>query len=390
MHLGGMGQLLDAQAKYTGLSADQLSEQHIRAAQFTIEESLHIPFFLTRYCSDQLALWASFVNVPGTPNLGSPPPRPTPTGILPVTALPAAPETLTDGFFQPPMSQALYLYVTAGQPAGSVNGTVAISGTDGNGLPATELIIPGTRQQILTATTWSSLTSIGLPAQTQAGDSVSVGTTKGLILGSDYDRIQKPLSYFIRDWMALTGRTSLDWTPLWEKNGLTGFRFALAGNVVGPDIPPVWQNIDRKFGIVHIIPTAAASVTFALSAINPLYSVGQRSGMVPDFIHVRYTAGLVNPKTWDCSQPLPPFDTEWDQGLVMEFQRNIGQMAAANTLREMGSYLDQGGVSLSIDGMSQSVVPNLVYQRADTLEMGVRTWIERTMQKEKPMEVICI
>jgi hypothetical protein len=95
----------------------------------------------------------------------------------------------------------------------------------------------------------------------------------------------------------------------------------------------------------------------------------------------------VNPKTWNCGNPMPPFDTEWEQSFVIDYQRNIGQMAAANFLREMSSYLDRGGVSISVDGMSQSVVPNLVYQRADALEMGVRAWIDRTMAKEKRMEI---
>jgi hypothetical protein len=184
-HLVGLGNLLDAQADFTGIDPQELAHTHIRAATYDIESELRMPFFVARFCS----------------------------------------KTLAD-----------------------------------------EL---------------------------------------GLIQGTDYDRITPPMSYRLRDWQVATGRLRLYWSPM--AGNVEMLRLALTGNVIGPDIPVEWINPDLETAEVHIIPTSAASTTFALSAINPLYSVGQRSGVVPCFVHVRYSAGLVRlPSDHSLWNPRPP------------------------------------------------------------------------------------
>jgi hypothetical protein len=268
-HLVGLGNLLDAQADFTGIDPQELAHTHIRAATYDIESELRMPFFVARFCS----------------------------------------KTLAD-----------------------------------------EL---------------------------------------GLIQGTDYDRITPPMSYRLRDWQVATGRLRLYWSPM--AGNVEMLRLALTANVIGPDIPVEWINPDLETAEVHIIPTSAASTTFALSAINPLYSVGQRSGVVPCFVHVRYSAGLVRlPSDHSLWNPDHlPFDTQWDQNLIIAYQRAIAQLAAVYLMREALSYLDQGGLSLSLDGMSQSVNP-VLEQRANGLESTVQRWVQATADRERPIAVVTV
>ena len=54
-HFAGLGDVLEAMAEYSGMSVEEIAAEHIRASQFEIEQQLQIPYFITRYTTEEVA-----------------------------------------------------------------------------------------------------------------------------------------------------------------------------------------------------------------------------------------------------------------------------------------------------------------------------------------------
>lgn len=217
----------------------------------------------------------------------------------------------------------------------------------------------------------------------------------GLVQGVDFDLYEEPSDYILSDWWRGTGRTRTHWTPVDiytpRDNPTVGIaRFALTLQATNRfyNVQPEWENIDDYTGEIHIMPYGpglTGQTVYSLFAVVPIYRAAQNTGVVPKFIHLRYTAGLVE---WDPSSPgsydplTIPVPTRWDGTFVTAFQVAISQQAAADMLRLITNLIDRGGASISLDGLSESVNPQVLWNRADGLEQLSRAWIQRAKQRD--------
>ncbi len=273
-NFSGLGDVLEAVADYSGQTVEEIAAEEIRKAQFDLETALRMPFFLTRYATEEIAAY----------------------------------------------------------PAGSQGGTA-------------------------------------------------------LVLGEDYDRIIQPQDYIIDDWQQGTGRMTLPWFPIEE---ITTYRFSFAsqGHIV--DIPLGWLNNDAMKGVINILPQGigiSSTQYFRLLLLFPFYRGSPSGVMIPQMIHMRYTAGLVDAKLGESDEYgedaaiAPQKETKWDQGLVSAFQKAIAWKAAGPILRVLLNEIDLGGASISFAGLSESVNPNVLETRADKMDTLADKWVSDMQAK---------
>lgn len=265
----GLGDVLGALEEYTGQTVDEIAAEEIRKAQFEIETKTRMPYFVTRYCTREVAAY----------------------------------------------------------PDGNEGGTP-------------------------------------------------------LVIGTDFDRILEPLDYIVADWQQGSGRVTLPWTPI-DEIELYRFSFANQGQIV--DLPLTWINKNDMHGAINLMPHGLGineTQYFRLLLLFPFYRGSLSGTVIPNIIHIRYTAGLVDARLgesdeYDETAALnPEKQTNWDQGLVMAFQRGIAEMASAPILRNLANEIDRGGASISFAGLSESVNPGTLEDRADRNEQRATKWAE--------------
>jgi hypothetical protein len=217
-----------------------------------------------------------------------------------------------------------------------------------------------------------------------------VASQESLTLGTDFDRYYQPLDYVISDWRLGTGEVRLNQRFL---NTLDLLRLSTVGGGELVDVPLLWLNRDDRQGLLSVIPhkqSLESTVYFRLLISSPFFR-GQPGGVVPQIIHPRFSAGLVNaPETgwaaWDALQP----ETDWDPLLVKGFQLAIAQATAAPIMEAVASQLDRGGVSIGLDGLSESINPGVLLQRATTLRQSAEAWAQRQAEAQGGMHVFFV
>lgn len=68
-HFAGLGDVLEAVSCYSGQTLEELAEEHIRASQAELERALQMPFFVTRYCTEEVAARPGGSTTPSDPAL---------------------------------------------------------------------------------------------------------------------------------------------------------------------------------------------------------------------------------------------------------------------------------------------------------------------------------
>lgn len=266
-HFFGLGDVLEALSVYTGQTVDEVAGDHIRSAQWELEQSSSFPYFVTRYCTEEVAA----------------------------------------------------------RPDGSSGGTP-------------------------------------------------------LVLGEDYDRILQPMDYIIDDWMNGSASVKLPWRPIYS---IALYRFTFTGGAQIVDLPLGWANPNCMTGRLSIMPQGLGITStqyYRLLLLFPFYRGSPCGTVIPNLIHMRYSAGLVDANLGDSDEyddaaaEAPQKNTKWEQGIVSRFQRAIGLLASATLMRELASEIDKGGASISFAGLSESVNPQVLTQRADNNEKKATEW----------------
>ncbi len=136
---------------------------------------------------------------------------------------------------------------------------------------------------------------------------------------------------------------TLPWFPI---HAITTYRFSFAnqGHIV--DIPLGWLNNDAMKGVINILPQGIginSTQYYRMLLLFPFYRGSPCGVMIPQMIHMRYTAGLVDANLGDADEydedaaVAPQKETKWDQGLITSFQRAIALKASAPVLRELAN-----------------------------------------------------
>lgn len=222
----------------------------------------------------------------------------------------------------------------------------------------------------------------------------------GFVLGTDYDRICQPRDYNMQQWQNCTGRLQTDRKPI---NEVVDYRLALRGGETDDSvatIPNDWLQWNSETGDVHILAnslTTGATIFYSLFSIFPFYRPGMTQGWVPVTVHMCYTAGLVgldmsnsytswdptNACKWDTPESgdgtwnpvtLAGAEIRWGMEKVRNYQLNIAKMAGAAGLKDLANWIDGGGKSISMDGLSATVNPGVLEQRASALDQEARAW----------------
>lgn len=198
-----------------------------------------------------------------------------------------------------------------------------------------------------------------------------------LVFDADYDEIIDATPYIIHDWRHMTGRLDLEHAPI---RSVEKLRFTLANNNQVADIPDAWINTEQRGGSVHSMPYGSNVVYFNLTTLYPFYRPGIMAGGVPCLVHLRYTAGLVERTDYEV---VDGSVHAFGRMLVTAYQQAIGQLAAARWMAQLGNALDAGGVSISVDGLSESVNAAVLQQRAEKMELAAFTWGRRTREQQR-------
>lgn len=225
-----------------------------------------------------------------------------------------------------------------------------------------------------------------------------------LVLGTDYDEIVPPQSFQSRAWRNASGKHWLPWSPVWD---LAQMRMSLAdGDTQGSgkivDFPANWFNLNHETGEVNMMinPAGATGLEYyTLFAVAPLHFRAGLQDNCPLVLHHRYTAGLVQ-RTGSATEPdetTLPYDpeadrknTRWPQQKVEEWQEQIGLLASVPLLRMIGQHLANGGVSVSLDGMSQQVNVEYLKGLADERHEASAQWVATYRQASKGPEWVWV
>jgi hypothetical protein len=210
-----------------------------------------------------------------------------------------------------------------------------------------------------------------------------LATQENLTLGTDFEEWVQPFTYRQDRWLKQSARTDLG-RPF--VTSIEQFRLTLEGNARLLDVELSWLQLNREKGVVFILPSGLATAGLGYQGIHATgaWLRGAATGQIPLLVHVRFTAGLVS-RTGSYADPddesafdpdADGFNTEWDQDLALEYQHQITLLAAASLMPSVGSYLEKGGLSISLDGLSEQVNSTLLQQRADNYEKGALAWAE--------------
>lgn len=122
-----------------------------------------------------------------------------------------------------------------------------------------------------------------------------------------------------------------------------------------------------------------------------------RSGLQdlsPVVLHHQYTAGLVK-RTGSYATPLDgsPYDPEalnkntvWDQARIDTWQEKIGKLAAIPLLQKISQEIVKLGITVSMDGLSQSSNPSYLTTLAKDYQDEVFQWARDYRQSSKGAE----
>ena len=132
------------------------------------------------------------------------------------------------------------------------------------------------------------------------------------------------------------GYIKTDYRPVWD---VTAFFFAFPGNFYEIYNAVRWVQIDRKFGVVNIVPTDGAAVLATFNAWVMSVLAGGRS--LPRSLFMDYTAGL---------DPSQLRSQHADLMEVLKLHTFMGMVGTLATLRSNGVQ----SCSVSVDGLSQS------------------------------------
>lgn len=209
------------------------------------------------------------------------------------------------------------------------------------------------------------------------------------VQGVDFDEIVLPLTYDTTAWQTTSGRTELTWAPLALKvvdgklSAVGHYWLALAQVDKIAEVPVGWIQADALRSTLHLMPQALTDVGISYFTLFAMHPAGWRSGLaqhVPLLVHVDYWAGLCERTAVGGSTPYDPVaypkNTRWPQVQVAEYQQMIGKLTAASLYRKLSPALNRGGVSLSIDGISRSVNPQLLSQMANENQAEALDWAD--------------
>lgn len=218
-----------------------------------------------------------------------------------------------------------------------------------------------------------------------------------LTLGTDFDQYVQPLNYRRDAWLKQQARTDLDKRPV---KTVTQFRLTLENDAQVTDIDATWLQVDREHGIIYVLPSGLATAGISFQTIYGLsvFLRGAATGKVPLLVHIRYTAGLVE-RTGSYADPsggsayapdISPKNTDWDQDLVEAYQKALEKLAAALVMPQLGAYLDQGGRQISLDGLSESINPQTLMQRAEAYEKAALEWGCSLKDSYQGLVMVCV
>jgi len=238
------------------------------------------------------------------------------------------------------------------------------------------------REHILTAQ-YELREACGMPFFSTRFVTGEVATAEALVLDTDYDELIDPVPYEIEAWRFNTGELDFRYTPV---STLTRVRFALHDNKIA-DLPDEWLNVVARQGQVHTIAYGGNPVYFNLITLFPFYQPGMMAGILPAVLHLQYTAGLVSRTAYDPDAAAK--STSWGQMEVVAYQSAIARLAAAKWMWQLGNALDAGGVSAAIDGMSESINPGVMDQRAQKMSDAAMAWANRVRDQQRgPVMVV--
>ena len=214
-----------------------------------------------------------------------------------------------------------------------------------------------------------------------------------LTQGTDYDEIIDPMDYIVDSWLCQSGRMQLPWAPV-KVTAPYQLRLATASGGspqeagIMVDVPTEWINWKAKAGEAHILPRATGSGALLYargSWFFQLYRGGVLSGVIPNVLHWRYTAGLVAPVATDGT----PYDPEggtyqslWASDLVEAYREMIAKRAAAKWLPGLASELNRGGLQIALDGLSRQVTPGVLTQRQQDFLTETDLWAKTLKLQE--------
>ena len=138
-------------------------------------------------------------------------------------------------------------------------------------------------------------------------------------------------------------------------------------------------QLRHQFGLVTLVSVAYGQGT----AIQYLQGSYPGVTVLPWEMHSRFTAGLVQ-RTGSAADPnnaaiaydpsAQRKNTEWNQGWARQYQTMIARAAATEVLVAVGANLERGGVTVSIDGLSEQINPQALMTRVEAYRKEGATW----------------
>jgi len=201
-----------------------------------------------------------------------------------------------------------------------------------------------------------------------------------LLLGTDFDEVVLPQNYRRDVFWRQTGRTTLQWHPVKD---IQQYALTLENQAVMANLELEWLQLNNKKGVVHLVPWG---LNFANMSFMPWFIAGpyaRGAGQIPLFVHTRYRAGLVERTgSYDApDDPLVPYDPEaypkntwFRQELCESYCTYIGRLGAALLCPAIGAYISHGGATISVPGISETINPQEMLQRADTYQKEAAAW----------------
>lgn len=158
-------------------------------------------------------------------------------------------------------------------------------------------------------------------------------------LGTDYDEEESPHDYYAGS----ISRTTLPRWVLRRRPVISVERLVMqfTEGVTVIDIPTEWVKVNKRMGVVDVVPMGAAAAILNSSGVwfMPLIDQHWPWGVVPQFVVIDYTAGCEDPET-DAS--------------IDDIRQVVKRLAAANVLEALQGLAPS---SVNIDGFSQQFVP---------------------------------
>lgn len=212
-----------------------------------------------------------------------------------------------------------------------------------------------------------------------------LASQESLVAGTHYDEECDPLDFIADQWSNTTVCLDLPWIPIVT---LTLIRISMDNGGKIADLPAEWLQKKPGIGEVNLYPyqTGMSSVIwYQFTQTSPLLRFGMTAGVIPGIIHPRYTAGLVSSTSYNPTAY--PKTSQFDADMVEDYQAAIRKLAASDLMTEIASGLDNGGISLSFDGMSQSVNSDILRARAELLQGQALQWAEERRHGSKGPDI---